>query len=404
MATFEYTALRGSGERYKGTLEAENKFVLYEQVRKEGGVIVSVKEKSNTAGWWAKLNDLFSTVPMREQIGFARNLAAMVQAGLGLARALGVLERQTSNPKLKNIIQAIGVQIGAGTPLNVALSKFPRVFSPLFVSMVRAGEESGGLPKALRVIAEQMERSYALRKKIIGALIYPAIVIVAMIGIAVLMLVYIVPTLEQTFAELGADLPASTRSIIAASNFLLEHQLLALLFAVVLFLSIFFGLRTSSGKKFMDFTILHLPLISGIAKEANTARTARSLSSLLAAGVEVLTALRITSDILQNAYYKDVLARAGKEVEKGQSLSGAFVTASKLYPPLMGEMVMVGEETGDVGGMLAEIASFYEEEVERQTKDISTIVEPFLMILVGAGVGFFAISMITPIYSLSTNI
>ena len=285
MATFEYTALRGSGERYTGTIEADNKFVLYEQVRKEGGVIVSVKEKSGTAGLWGKLNDTFSTVPMREQISFARNLAAMIQAGLGLARALGVLERQTRNPKFKKVIATIATEIGQGVAFNVVLGKFPKVFSPLFVSMVRAGEESGSLPKSLRIIAEQMEKHYALKRKIIGALIYPAIVVVAMIAIGILMLVYIVPTLEQTFSELGADLPRSTRSIIAASNFLLEHQILAVLFALAIGFSVFLGLKTSRGKRLFDFMVLHLPLISNIAKQANAAQTARSLSSLLGAGV-----------------------------------------------------------------------------------------------------------------------
>ncbi len=270
--------------------------------------------------------------------------------------------------------------------------------------MVRAGEESGGLGNTLRVIGEQMERSYALQKKIKSALIYPAIVVSAMVVIGVLMLLYIVPTLQATFAELNAELPASTQFIIALSEFLVHNTFISLLIAGAVLLSAFFSLHTPRGRRAMDFVTIHLPLISSIAKEANAARTARTLSSLLSAGVEALMALEITEDVLQNSYYKKILRDARGNVQKGLPLSQAFSGAGDLYPVLVGEMIAVGEETGKLAEMLAETADFYEGEVERQTKDLSTVIEPFLMIFIGVGVGFFALSMITPIYSLSESI
>ena len=406
MPTFSYTALKASGERYKGKVEAKDKFDLYDQVRKEGGMIVSVKERS--VGAWLfdmqKINAFLSTVKLEEKISFARNLAAMADAGLALSRALSVLERQTKNPKFKQVIQSVEADIGGGKPLHLALAAFPRVFSPLFVSMVRAGEESGGLGNALRIIAEQMQKSYTLQKKIKGALIYPAIVVGAMVVIGVLMLVYIVPTLESTFEELNAELPASTQAIISLSNFLTEHSLVALLLAILVVSAFVAGLRTKRGKRILDFTVLHMPLINGIAKEANAARTARTISSLLSAGVEMLSALEITEEVMQNSYYKEVIASARTDVRQGAPLSRAFAAAEHLYPVVVSEMVAVGEETGKLSLMLTDVANFYEEEVERRTKDLSTVIEPFLMIAIGIGVGFFAFSMIMPIYSLSESI
>ena len=369
-------------------------------------MIVSVKERS--VGAWLfdmqKINAFLSTVKLEEKISFARNLAAMADAGLALSRALSVLERQTKNPKFKQVIQSVEADIGGGKPLHLALAAFPRVFSPLFVSMVRAGEESGGLGNALRIIAEQMQKSYTLQKKIKGALIYPAIVVGAMVVIGVLMLVYIVPTLESTFEELNAELPASTQAIISLSNFLTEHSLVALLLAILVVSAFVAGLRTKRGKRILDFTVLHMPLINGIAKEANAARTARTISSLLSAGVEMLSALEITEEVMQNSYYKEVIASARTDVRQGAPLSRAFAAAEHLYPVVVSEMVAVGEETGKLSLMLTDVANFYEEEVERRTKDLSTVIEPFLMIAIGIGVGFFAFSMIMPIYSLSESI
>ncbi len=279
MPTFSYTAVRSNGERYKGKLEAKDKFDLYAQVRTEGGMIVSVREGSAGRFDMQKINALLSTVSLQDKISFTRNLAAMSDAGLALSRSLSVLERQTKNPKFKQIIAAVEESVRGGKAFHAALAEFPAIFSPLFVSMVRAGEESGGLGNTLRVIGEQMERSYALQKKIKSALIYPAIVVSAMAVIGVLMLLYIVPTLQATFAELGAELPASTQFIIALSEFLVHNTFVSLLLAGAVLLAAFFSLRTARGRRAMDFVTIHLPLVSPIAKEANAARTARTLSS-----------------------------------------------------------------------------------------------------------------------------
>ena len=404
MALFRYKAER-DGEIYEGEAEVQDKFALFGHVRAEGGALLSyeaVDEKNFFS--FDKLNALFSTVKEQDKIVLARNLSAMVDAGLSLSRALAVLIRQTKNPKLRKVLLSIEGEVKRGLPLHQALAKFPSVFPSLFIAMVRAGEESGRLGESLRVIANQMDKAYTLKKKIKGALIYPSIIVVAMIGIGILMLIYVVPTLTQTFEELGTELPASTQLVITTSEFMTEHTTVALSLFLLLVLSVVFGLRTRGGKRAFDWLILHIPLIRSIAKKANAARTTRTLSSLLSAGVDVVQALTITSEVLQNSYYKEVMERARDAVENGQTISSVLAKHEHLYFPLVSEMTAVGEETGAISDLLKQVADFYEAEVEQQTKDMSTVIEPFLMVFIGAVVGFFALSMIAPIYSLSEGI
>ncbi|MEK7063371.1 MAG: type II secretion system F family protein, partial [Patescibacteria group bacterium] len=346
----------------------------------------------------------FGSVALDDKVILTRNLAAMLEAGLTISRALGVMERQSKNKKLKSVLGSMIGEVKGGATFSSALAKFPSVFPALLVSMVRAGEESGKLAEALRVVSLQMERSSNLTKKIRGALIYPAIVVIAMIGIGILMLIYVVPTLTQTFNEVGAKLPPTTQAIISVSAFLTEHTLLAL-GGFLLFIILLVGLaRTAQGKYALNWLFLRMPVISNLVQETYSARTARTLASLLSAGVDVVYSITITRDVVQNIFYQNVLKETEASVVKGGQISATLAKYPNLYPPMVAEMVAVGEETGRLSDMLKETATFYEESVEQQTKDLSTIIEPLLMVMIGGFVGFFAISMIAPIYSLSSGI
>ena len=267
--------------------------------------------------------------------------------------------------------------------------------------MVRAGEESGKLAESLRVVALQMEKANTLKKKIRGAMLYPSIVLSAMVIIGIIMLIYVVPTLTQTFEELGGELPPTTKFVISLSNALAGNPLVSIIVLAALVVMFAVILRTTYGRRAVDFVMIKTPLIRGIVMETNAARTTRTLSSLLSAGVDMVIAISITREVLQNGYYQRVMAEAEKVVVEGGTLSDTFERYPHLFPPLVSEMVAVGEETGRLSPLLKETAEFYEETVERQTKDLSTVIEPFLMLVIGAAVGFFAISMIAPIYSLS---
>lgn len=404
MARFSYTAERQGGEVYTGIAEARDRFDLYGIVRREGGRIISVSDDTKTNMWDLKYwNAKITSVPEHEKITLARNLGAMLKAGLPLSRALSVTERETRNPRLSAAITQIASDVRRGEALHASFAKFSQLFPKIFIAMVRAGEEAGDLPGALSVISEQMERAYTLKKKVKGALIYPVIIVVAIVGISALMMVKVVPTLAQTFNELHAELPASTRLIIAISNALMNNTLVVVSSLSLVVLALIVALRTPAGRRAMDLVFLRMPIIGGMVREVNAARTARTLSSLLAAGVDMITTISITREVVQNSYFQDILQRAGSGVEKGEPLSIAFSRAAGMYPPLVGEMIAVGEETGQLGEMLSRLALFYEDEVDRKTKDMSTIIEPFLMVFIGGAVGFFAVAMISPIYQLSQN-
>lgn len=405
MAHYTYTAEKADGEIYKGVADAADRFEVYNIIRREGGHLLFLHEVGVNSIWsltyW---NALLSRITDYEKILFARNLGAMLSAGLPLSRALALMEKQTKNAKMSITLSQVVSDVRRGDTLHTALTKNPKVFSRLFTAMVHAGEESGGLSQALLVIADQTERMYTLKKKIRGALVYPSVILVAIVGVGYLMMTQVVPTLAATFAEMGGELPASTQLIIGVSNFLTQNTFLALASAFGSVAVVYIVAHTKAGRRGLDFAYLHIPVISNLVREINAARTARTLASLLSSGVDVISALTIVKDVVQNSYFREVIDDASRAVAAGQPLSASFIRRADLYPAFVGEMMAVGEETGDVGEMMKRIAIFYEDEVDRNTKDMSTIIEPFLMLFIGGGVGFFAVAMIAPIYGLSQNI
>jgi type IV pilus assembly protein PilC len=402
---FKYKAKSKTGEVSEGEMEAVDRLALAHDLHSRGFVPLEVVEKGKSFSSKFSFNfSMFSKVSVAEQIIFTKNLSGMLRAGLSLSRALSVLKKQTKNSKLSGILTSLMDEINGGGTLSSGLSKFPSVFSKLFISMAKAGEESGNLAGALSDIGTNLEKSHALTKKIKGALIYPGVILCAMVVIGVLMFAFVVPTLAGTFKELGVVLPTSTRILIFMGNFFSNHLILTFLIIISAGVGMFFLFRSSFMAKYIDYVVVRLPIVGNLAKELNTARTARSMSSLLLAGVSITRAVEITQDVVQNIYYKKVLNDARVAVEKGAPFSKVFEDNSNLYPIMMSEMIEVGEETGKLSDMLLQISMFYEEEIESKTKNLSTIIEPLLMIVIGAGVGFFAISMISPLYSILGSI
>jgi type IV pilus assembly protein PilC len=403
MALFQYIATRG-GERYERTFEAPDRFAVYRKIKSEGGIVLNVNEVTKSRSLLNSALAIFKNIKTQEKITFSRNLGSMIEAGLSVTRALAVMEKQTKNSKLKAVLHDLGEDISKGKTLSDGMKVYPKIFSPLFISMVKAGEESGNLASSLRTIALQMDKSYGLARKVRGALIYPGVVLSIMVIIGVLMMVYMVPTLSSTFKGLGVDLPLSTRTIIAISDFLRNHFLFTFLVIAVTAVLVSLGLHTKKGSRMYDSFIIHIPVIGLMVKEVNSARTARTLASLLASGVDVVVALSVTEAVLQNSQYKNVLKSAQQAIEKGDSISSVFIQNENLYPVFVGEMISVGEETGKMAEMLLGVATFYEDEIDQKTKDMSTIIEPVLMVIIGIAVGFFAISMLAPTYSLVDKI
>lgn len=387
-------------------VEAPSRFDVYAQVRGEGGFVALIEEEHSWSfGSFKRFNINIGTGVKRiEIIQMAKNISAMLTAGLSISRALSVIERQSSNKNLKAITTGLSESIRKGASLHEALAGYPRVFPEIFVAMVQAGEESGSLSDSLQVVALQMERSEELARKIKGAMIYPSIVVTAVVIVGVLMLIYVVPTLTSTFTSLGVQVPLATRIIVALSNFMVAHVALVFLTLVLLFIGILAFIRSNIGSKIILAGALHLPVIGELVRETYAARLSRTLSSLLSAGVPVLEALAITKAVVHADSFARVVTEAEEHVKKGEPLSASFAEHTNLYPILMSDMLTVGEETGNVATMLKQIAEFYEEDVAQKTKDLSTIIEPILMLVIGTFVGIFAVSMIAPIYQLSSAI
>ena len=402
---FNVRTIDTDGTHHEEIMEAADMNAVYVQVKAKGATLLSTSDASvKSGGFHLSLGGFFGRVKMIEKINFARNLGSMLDAGLALSRALAVIEKQTKHKKFKGIVANLNKMISQGKTLSDGMTEYPNVFPALMISMVKAGEESGSLSEALRGVSSQMDNNYKLTKKIKGAMMYPGIIMCAMVIIGFFMLTYVVPTLSSTFKEFNAQLPATTLFVIGLSDFLKNHFIVAIIAIVGIVVGFVMGLKTAQGQRMLDYTLLHIPVIGQIVKEINSARTARTMSSLLTAGVDVVVATQITADVVQNSYYKEVLRLVEARIQKGEPIASIFMEREKLYPAFIGEMISVGEETGQLAQMLLAVAVFYENEVDQKTKDMSTIIEPFLMVFIGLAVGFFAVSMISPIYSLSSSI
>lgn len=403
---FHYKAQSKIGVVIEDTIEAESKEAVIAKIRENGATPVFVEEKGNKSLNISIpfIDNLIGGINLQDKVIFAKNLARMLNAGLSTSRALRVLKKQTTKESFRVVLDHLIADINNGESLSDGLAKYPKVFSPMFIAMVHAGEESGNIVGNLLEISAQLDKTSKLRKKIKGAMIYPGVILSAMVIIGVLMFIFVVPTLLATFKSLDMELPASTQPIIFLSDSIQAHTFLFLVSIVGFFAGLITIFRLKSMEKYIDFIVLKIPVTGTIAIEMNTAIATRTLSSLLESGLSISRALTITKEVLQNTHYKKSLEEGIKSIEKGGQLSKIFEERKDLYPVMMGEMVEVGEETGKLVDMLKDVADFYEYEVDSKTKNLSTIIEPVLMLLIGSAVGFFAVSIMSPMYSVLEGI
>ncbi len=402
MPSYSYIAKTFSGEKKTGILEAKNEHDLARVLRQEGYVLISAESdgKINKKRKFRLVIPFFNNVSLPEKMIFTRNLQVMISAGISLPRALNTIASQTKSRKLKNALLGISEEITKGRSFSDALSEYLNIFSEVFASMVKVGEEAGTLEEVLGILTKQMERKYELESKIKGALIYPAVIIIAMIGIGVAMLILVVPKLADTFRELNIELPLTTRIVVASGTLLAKFWYLLPIGIFLFIMLLRIILRTTTGKLIFDSLFLKIPIISSIIIKTNSAYTVRTLGSLIASGVPIVRSLEITAGTLGNIYYKRAMTSASEQMKKGAKLSQLLDQYRNIYPSVLIQMMAVGEETGQMANMLQKLADFFEEEVANTTKNLSAVIEPVLMLIIGAVVGFFAISMIQPMYSM----
>ena len=403
MPNFFYIARDKTGQKIQGNLSASDKHALARLLRDEGLILVKAKIEKKKSLLGRKILGKFTPVSLLRKQLFTKHLAVMLKAGLPLSRALRILAKGEQKGKLKNIITDLHQGIEKGDSFAKSLEKYSDTFPSIFVSMIRVGETSGRLEEVLKYLSLQMKKDYDLKRKVKGAMIYPIIILCLMIGVAIMMVVIVIPKLIKVFEEAGVILPLTTRILVSVTNFLLHNGLLVGLglggVGIILFL---FG-RRKTGSKFTNKLWLILPIISGITKKVNLARFARTLSSLIKSGVPIVQSLNITALTLGNIYYRNILFESAKGVKKGTPITNSIEeqkNSNKLFPPIVTRMIAVGEETGTLDNILEDLALFYEQEVSDTMQNLSSIIEPILMVILGLGVGLMAVSIITPIYGL----
>lgn len=401
MPRYFYTAKSlTTGESKSGIMEVKDVHQLARILREQGLILIRAELEEKKLKKKFEISLPFFGISLAEKMFFTRNLQVMISAGLPLPRAMTTLARQAKSKKFQKALLNISEEITKGKSFSETLAEYPDIFSELFQSMVKVGEESGTLENVLKQLTLQMEREHDLKSKVKGAMIYPAVIICAMLGIGILMLIVVVPKLAETFAELEIELPITTKIVIGFANFLIQKWYLFIFGLFGLIFLLWQAIKTKTGKKIIDNLSLKIPIISPIVRKTNLATVARTLSSLISAGVPIVRSLEITAGTLGNIYYQKALSEATEKVKKGEKVSEALKPYENIYSPTLIQMVAVGEETGETSDVLAKLADFFEEEVTNATKNLASVIEPVLMLIIGAAVGFFAISMIQPMYSM----
>ncbi|MCL4472501.1 MAG: type II secretion system F family protein [Actinobacteria bacterium] len=400
MSTFVYKVRDVRGVPAKGEVEGESRAAVLADLRNKGYTVVGIDEKSAGTSFSSMLNDA-RRIKSKNITVFSRQFATMINSGLALLRALYILENQTQNQKLQQVISEIRTDVESGSALSDSLEKHPKVFSRLYVSMVRAGEAGGILDETLNRVASQLEAEDSLRRMVKSAMVYPLLIAAFAVLVMMAMMLFIIPIFSKMYSDMGSQLPLLTRIMVTISDTLRS------VWGIFVFAAIFgaiYGLirlkKTPQGTAAWDRAKLRLPMgIGDIILKLSMARFSRTLSTLVSSGVPILQAIEITGETAGNTVVSKAMANVKREVKEGRPMSEPL-TKTSVFPPMVTQMIAVGEETGAVDTMLNKIADFYEDEVNASVKSLTSILEPIMMMGVGGLVGVIVISLYLPIFNL----
>lgn len=403
MQEYSYTATKDD-RTITGSVQAKSKEAVMENLRKQGLQPIIVKPHKNN-DIFARLN-FNKKVKLKDLATFTRELSTMVSAGVPLARALNTLKNQTNNQYFKEVIGDIGKNVEGGMPLADGFAKYPRIFSDVYTNMVRAGEAGGILDDILKRLATQIERDASIRKKVKSAMAYPTVIMVITVLAFFGIMLFIIPKISTILTDLGgedAQLPIYTQIMLDTSDFLRSQAPFIVVAVVIAFYILRRYVRTPKGKYQFHALLLRVPIIKIVIVKVAVARFSRTFASLMSAGVGVLDALQVTGGAIGNKVIEKELLDAAEDVRNGKQLSDSLAN-SKHFPPIVAQMLAVGEETGKIDSILVKVADFYEEEVAATVDGLSSIIEPIMIIVLGSLVGLIAASVMGPIASLSKNI
>jgi type IV pilus assembly protein PilC len=348
--------------------------------------------------------DHLRVVPSEEKIFFTQNLAIMLQSGVPAARALATLSQQTNNRKFKRILSETVANVEKGKTLSESFALYPKVFPPIYVNMIKAAEQSGQLENVLTELTRQMKKNHELTRKVKGALMYPLAILVAMLGIGAGMMIFVVPKIVSIFAEMNVQLPLPTRILITISTGFNKNLFLIGLGALLIIALFSFVTRRGIGQRWWHGLILQLPIIKTIARKINLARISRTLGSLLEADLPIVDSLKLTAAIVKNVHYRCSLLALADNVEKGKTMSSILPQFGKLYPPVVEQMMAVGEESGAIAKILSQLAFFYEDDVTQTMDSLPSLIEPILILILGSAVGGMAVAIVLPMFKITEAI
>ncbi len=365
------------------------------------------KKPKQLSAFEQKLNDLFGKlfghISFVEKMLFVFHLQIMTKAGLSIVASLKILSEELENKKFKVIIANIKGEVEKGRQLSEVLAEYPKVFPPIYVSMIAAGEAAGKMEEALTQVSNQMKKSHELTSHIRGAMIYPAVILVAILGISIEMVVFILPKIMVMFQDFKSELPLSTRVLIATVKFTQSYGIYLVLGVIGAIISFFWALKNLTFKKAVHHFTLKLPIFGMVIKKINLARFTLTLSSLLESTIPIVEATKITASVQTNLMYHDSLMEVSEGLKRGDNLSKILTQYPEIFPPMVTEMIMVGEEAGKMDDMLKELSEYYGNEVDATMKNFSVIIEPVIIVVLGLVVAGIAVAVIMPMYSLAQN-
>lgn len=400
MEQYRYTAKDSQGQSRVGIIEAVDVKQASSLLHEMGLVVIKIVPKGTSIGI-GTLIGRFRGASIGSVANFTRQLATMINAGLSLIDALVILEKQLDDSSIKQSINEITKDIQSGSSFATALSKHARIFPPSYISMIKAGEASGTLDQVLTRLADNLEKQREFESKVKGAFIYPIIVVIAMLLVSVIVLIFVIPRISVLYTDLKVGLPLPTRILLALSDFLRTFWWALILVPPAAFYGLRFFRKTPEGKIVIDHILLKLPVFGRLNEYTSFTELTRTLGSLVGSGVPILDALRIAGDVAGSAVHQQAIKEASYLVEKGGQLSTA-ISQQESFPPIIPQMIAVGEETGKLDEVLSKLSHYFEVEVEQQVKNLTAALEPLIMIVLGIGVALLVISIILPIYKITS--
>lgn len=400
MPLFDYVARNRSGEEVRGVVNADNAELAVSTLAERGLLDVQTSDHVRIATVESLLERL-KRISRRDVVIFARQLSVLVSANVPLVQSLRAMVNQTSNRNFQEVLTAVGDEVEAGAKLSDAMAQHP-VFSEFMVNMIRSGETSGRLSDVLEYLADQEEKDYDLTAKIRGAMLYPAFIVTGLSIVGFVMVTWVLPKLTDVLAETGAQLPLSTRILIGVSDFFQAFWWLVIILVVGGIVGVQFALRQPLGRAVWDGLKIRMPIFGGLFKRIALVRFARSMETLLVGGIDEVTALGISANVVGNAAYRDVLLRTQKEVEDGNSIV-TVMSGNTVVPVMLVQMLAVGEDTGKLKEVLRRLAAFYNREIDNMVGNLVTLIEPLIMVIMGVAVGTMVAAVILPMYNIANS-